>query len=244
MHAFSERLRQAYRGKAPVYDLGAILSQDFRDGQVMVPEYTRDPTGVHPNQVAGELAIAKGLALALRDGLRWRRQTAAGGLVATTPSAKPVAPAAKAETLPAEHPEYQAVRAILDHNGLKAMRVEGQVEVRGGHVVGLFIQEAGVVEIPEAIGKLTVLERLHCYADRTLEHPFLKKISPAIGQCVALRELLINGNDLETFPAELASLKQVETLALADNRLRDLPPAVAEWAQKRDPEGLKRQRKP
>jgi hypothetical protein len=68
MHAFSELMRKAYRGKAPVYDLGAILSQDFRLGPLMVPEYTKDPTGVHPNLVPGESA-AKGLALTLREGL-------------------------------------------------------------------------------------------------------------------------------------------------------------------------------
>jgi hypothetical protein len=242
-HAFSERLRRAYRGRAPVYDLGAILSQDFRDGPVMVPEFTQDPTGVHPNLAEGELAMARGFALALRDGVRWRRQSAAAGKTAATPP-PPTDPAVPVETLPADHPEYRAVRAILDRNGLTAMRVEGQVEVRGGHVVRLFIQECGVVEIPEEIGRLTSLELLHCYADRRLDHPFLKRISPAIGQCTELRELLINGNDLETLPAEIARLMKIERLSLADNLLRDLPPAAAQWARRHDPEGLKRQRTP
>lgn len=246
MHAFSERLRKAYRGRAVVYDFGAILSQDFRDGPVMVPEFTKDPTGVHPNQAAGEIALARGLALALRDGLRWRRSGAPRAAVA--PPSPPTAPgptaSAKIETLPPNHPDYRAVREILDHNGLRAMRVEGQVEVCGGRVVGLYLQEMGVIEIPDAIGRLTALELLHCYADRTLEHPFLKKISPAIGQCAALRELLINGNDLETLPVEIANLKKIETLSLAENLLRDLPPEVLQWAQRHDPAGLKLQRTP
>ncbi len=242
--AFGERVRQAYRGKAPVYDLGAILSRDFRDGPQMVQEYTKDPTGVHPNLAAGELAMAKGFALALRDGVRWRRSVTARASGGPPPRAPVPAPPAEPEKLPPEHPDYRAVREILDHNGVRAMRVEGQIEVRGGRVVGLYLQEAGIVEIPDAIGRLTALEVLHCYADRSLEHPFLKKISPAIGRCVALRELLINGNDLETLPVEIAALKKIKILSLAENRLRDLPPPVEEWARQFDPEGLKRQRSP
>jgi hypothetical protein len=37
---------------------------------------------------------------------------------------------------------------------------------------------------------------------------------------------------------------KIERLSLADNLLRDLPPAAAQWARRHDPEGLKRQRTP
>jgi hypothetical protein len=237
-HAFSEQVRARCRGKVPVYDLGAILSDDFRVGHVYCPEYSKDPADVHPNQDAGQTMMAKGFLLALRDGLAWKDDGVrlAGG---KAPAASPAV-----ETLPADHPEAKAVRAILDANGLTAKQVEGVSVVRGGHVAELFLQEGGVVEIPDAIGALTHLERLHCYADRNLPHPFLKRIAPAIGKCVRLEDLLLTDNDLETLPAEIAKLTRLKSLSLAGNRLRDLPPAVKAWAERFDGKGLAAQRAP
>lgn len=233
MQAFSEQMRQEYRGKEPVYDLGAILSDDFRNGPVMLPEYSKDSTGVHPDRPAGMLAMGKGFVLALRDALRWD-----GGAPPAAEAAAPGPAEPAAETLPPGHPEYAAVRAILDRNGLGEVRVEGQIAVRDGHVVELLIQELGVTAIPDEIGALAHLERLHCYGDRELGRPFLRSISPAIARCRELRELLLNDNDLETLPPEIAGLGKVERLALAGNRLRDLPAAAAAWARRLDPRGL------
>lgn len=241
MQEFSDLMRQEYRGKEPVYDLGAILSDDFRNGPVMLPEYFKDSTGVHPDKPAGMLMMGKGFVLAARDTLRWDGGTPQPPATAAA-KAEPAAPAA--ETLPPGHAEYQAVRAILDHNQLASVQVDGVTVVRGGHVVELLIQESGVTAIPDAIGALTHLERLHCYGDRELKRPFLQTISPAIGKCRALKDLLLNDNDLATLPAELAGLDQVERLALAGNRLRDLPPAVAAWAKRLDPSGLAKQTAP
>jgi hypothetical protein len=247
MEAYNALLRQQYRGKAPVYDLAAILSDDYRSGAVMLPEYTKDPTGVHPSLDPGMIAMGRGFILAVRDTLKWKQSQPTSGAATATPRAEtPVfAPApvpAKAESLPTNHPEYLAVRAILDRNGLSAMKVEGQTEVRGGHVVGLFIQEAGVTEIPDEIGKLAKLERLHCYGDRTLQHPYLKSISPEIGKCTELQDLLLNHNELTTLPVEMTNLTRLTSLSLADNRLRDLPKALQEWAGKFDPKGIGQQR--
>ena len=233
MLAFSELVRATYRGKAPVYDLAAILSDDFRNGTVMLPEYSKDATGVHPNQPAGEIQMAKGFILAMRDALRWK-----GGAASSVGA--PIV-ATKVETLPPEHPEYRAVRAILDRNGLTAMRVEGQTTVRDGHVVGLFIQEAGVQEIPTEIGELAYLERLHCYSDRTLGHPLLRSISPAIAKCVRLQELSLANNDLSALPAEMVNLKNITSLSLAGNRLHNLPAPVTAWITSHDPTALSRQ---
>lgn len=242
MHAFSELLRKHYRGRAPIYDLGAILSDDFRDGLLMRPQYTKDPTGVHPNLPEGRIAMAQGFILAMRDGLRWQREHG-GRLASATRPATPVA-AGPEPALSPDHPDYRAVRAILDHNGLKTVRVEGQIEVRDGRVVGLYIQEAGVTEITDAIGELKRLEKLHVYADRDLGRPFLKTVSPAIGRCVELEELLLNGNDLATLPSEVTKLTALKSLSLAGNRLRDLAPEVEAWARRFDAEGLEQQRRP
>ncbi len=241
MHAFSELLRRNYRGKTPIYDLGAIVSDDFREGRFMVPEFTKDPTGVHPNLPAGEAAMAKGFLLVLRDGVRWQRKNGAAA-AQIKGAAVPAAPTE--ERLAAAHPDYRAVRAILDHNGLRAVKVEGVTQVRGGRVVALHIQEMGIAELPEAIGALTALEILEVYGDRALGKPLLRKISPAIGRCTALRQLTMNNNDLETLPVEIAGLVGIESLSLADNRLKNLPKPVEDWAQKRDPDGLKRQAAP
>ena len=68
--AFGEAIRARYRGKAPLYDLGAILSDDFRVGNVFAPEYSVDPAELHPSAPAGELLMAKGFLLTLVEAFR------------------------------------------------------------------------------------------------------------------------------------------------------------------------------
>jgi hypothetical protein len=230
-------MRKEYRGKEPVYDLGAILSDDFRDGPKMLPEYFKDSTGVHPDKPAGMLMMGKGFVLAARDTLRWD-----GGTLPPPTTSTGEAPKVLTETLPPTHPEYLAVRAILDANKLNDAQVADRTLVRDGHVVELLLQESGVTTIPDAIGALTHLERLHCYGDRELTLPFLQTISPAIGKCQALKELLINDNDLKSLPDEMANLDKVERLSLAGNRLQNLSPALEKWAKGRDAQGLNKQR--
>lgn len=239
-HAFSEKVRARYRGKVPIYDMGAILSDDFRVGHVYCPEYSNDPAEVHPNAAAGNEALAKGFLLVLRDAFRLPAGEAGAvgkpmkdSGVAGAPAVQPIPPA-----------EYRAVRAILDANGLKAKQVEGVSVVRDGHIVELYLQEGGVTVLPEAIGVLTSLEKLHLYGDRSLPHPLLTSISPAIGKCVKLQDLLLTSNELSTLPVEIAKLQSLTSLSLADNRLRDLPPEVLAWARRFDAKGLVGQRAP
>jgi hypothetical protein len=66
-HVFSEKVRARYQGKVPLYDLGAILSDDFRCGHAYCPEYSSDPAGVHPNLDPGQIMMAKAFLLILRD---------------------------------------------------------------------------------------------------------------------------------------------------------------------------------
>lgn len=70
--AFGELVRARYMGKAPLYDMGKILSDDYRDGHVMCPEYSNDPVDLHPNLPAGEIMLAKGFILVMRDAFRAR----------------------------------------------------------------------------------------------------------------------------------------------------------------------------
>ena len=244
-HLFSEKVRQRYRGQVPVYDLGAILSDDFRAGHVYCPEYSHDPADVHPNSEAGQEMMAKGFLLVLRDALAMK---SSGAVLPPVPGAAAVKATALASAqkyqLSPQRPEYKAVRAILDANGLTAKKVEGVTVARKGHIVELYLQEGGVTVIPDEIGVLTELERLHVYGDRSLNHPLLQKISPAIGKCAKLNELLLNNNDLTTLPAEIAQLDHLKHLSLADNLLTNLPPTVVEWAKKFDPTGLESLHKP
>ena len=235
-HAFGEKVRAKYKGAVTIYDMAAILSDDFRAGHAYCPEYSKDPAGVHPNLPAGETMMAKGFLLALRDAFKQQ----GGGKPAAAPGGgKDTEPVAA--TLPATHPDAKAVRAILDANNLKEKKVESVSVVKNGRIVSLFLQEGGIVELTDAIGALTELEVLHVYGDRNLPHPLLKKISPAIGNCTKLQDLLLNNNELTTLPAEIAKLQKLTSLSLADNKLADLPPAVAAWAKKFDPKGMEQQ---
>jgi Leucine-rich repeat (LRR) protein len=229
--AFGEKIRAAFKGKVPLYDMGAILSDDFRAGHVYCPEYSRDPAEVHPNDPAGEAMLAKGFLLVLKEAFAQPPVPVTGG------TAEAVA-TAKAETLPATHPDAKAVRAILDANGLTKKAVAGVSVVKGGRIVELFLQEGSIAELPDAIGDLTALRKLHVYGDRTLNLPLLKKVSPAIGKCTEIEELLLNQNDLTTLPSEIASLQKLRNLSVAENHLAGLPPEVTAWARKFDPKGL------
>lgn len=64
---FGEKVRQNLKGKVPIYDLAAIMSDDFRAGHVYCPEYSADPAEVHPNLPAGETMMAKGFLLILKE---------------------------------------------------------------------------------------------------------------------------------------------------------------------------------
>ncbi len=247
--AFGEKARSELRGQIPLYDLGAILSDDFRAGHVYAPEYSADPAEVHPNLPAGETMMAKGFLLILKEAFAWS-PSGSGAPSPTSPTSQTgptsrtgqLAPTSPNTTLSPTSADYRAVRAILDANDLKAKAVEGVTVVENGRVVGLFLQEGGMVTLPDAIGGLTELRKLHLYGDRNLPLPRLRSISPALGKCKKLEELLLNQNDLTTLPAELANLNQLTILSVADNHLANLPPTVTAWAQKFDPRGLADQR--
>ncbi len=230
---FNEKIRARYKGKVPLYDLGHILSDDGRAGDVYCPEYSKDPAGVHPNLPAGESMMAKGMLLILRDALKFK----GGGTQLSKKKAKKV----DTEPLKESHPEYQAVRALLDANGLTKKKVESVSMVENQHIVALYLQEGGVTKITKDIAKLRHLRILHLYGDRNLSHPLLNEISPSIGKCTRLEELLLNSNDLKTLPKEIAKLKKITNLSLADNKLQDLPSSAQRWAEKFDPEGIKQQ---
>jgi hypothetical protein len=243
-HEWSEKVRAKYKGKAPLYDLGMILSDDFRVGHVYCPEYSKDPADVHPNTDEGQTMMAKGMLLLLRDTLKWKAVEAPAAGAGSAPSAvKPVGDTSNEgtiELLPPNSPDYKAVQAILDANKSKR-KVEAVTVAEKGRAVKLYLQEGGITEIPDAIGQLTELRVLHVYGDRELKLPLLTKVSPAISKCTKLEELLLNNNELTTLPPDLTKLQNIKNLSVGDNKLKALPEPLAEWIQKLDPKGLETQ---
>ena len=248
-HQFSELVRARYRGREPVYDLGAILSDDFRVGHVYCPEYSKDPADVHPNLPAGEAMMAKGFLLVLRDAFKRPATpadlpplTAAGAGGATAGAGGTTAAPAPVEHLPATHPDAKAVRRLLDANGLTQKQVDAISVVKNGRIVALYLQEAGVRELTADIGVLDQLETLHVYADRNLPLAHLEKISPAIAKCSKLSELLLTANDLQRLPDEITKLQALRTLSIADNALGPQSATVTAWLKKFDAKGAAQQR--
>lgn len=56
---FNIKMRQKYKGKVPLYDLGFILTNDSSCGIDFCPGYSTDPSGVHPNTEIAEELMAK-----------------------------------------------------------------------------------------------------------------------------------------------------------------------------------------
>jgi len=56
---FNTKMRQKYKGKVPLYDLGYILTNDSSCGIDFCPGYSTDPSGVHPNTEIAEELMAK-----------------------------------------------------------------------------------------------------------------------------------------------------------------------------------------
>lgn len=241
-HAWSEKVRALYRGKAPLYDLGKILSDDFRCGHAYCPEFSKDPAGVHPNLDAGQTQMARGFLLVLRDAFRWQPSSPSASALRLAGGQPRAGSKPAAAALAPTHPDYRAVRAILDANGLTSKKVESVSVVENGRIVRLYLQEGGIRELTDAVGALTALRVLHLYGDPNLPLPRLAKVSPALGRCTALEDLLLNDNELTTLPVELAALTRLTSLSLANNRLGGLPPALRAWAQRFDGIGLARQR--
>lgn len=237
-HQFSEKVRARYMGKVPLFDMGKILSDDFRAGHVYCPEYSADPADVHPNLPAGEAMLAKGFLLVLRDALR---SEAGEPLPLATPTTSTTAPA-KTETLPADHPDAKAVRAILDANGLAQKTIEGVSVIEGGRIVGLYLQECGITELTAEIGKLDALRMLWLFGDRKQSYPLLKKIAPEIGLCRNLEDVQLAQNDLENLPAEITKLPKIKSLTIGDNKLKNLSPEILAWVKQWDPKGLELQK--
>lgn len=66
-YEFGELMRANQRGNVPLYDMAAILSKDDLESKQYVAEYSTDAADVHPNTDAGEMALAKGFLVMLKE---------------------------------------------------------------------------------------------------------------------------------------------------------------------------------
>jgi len=242
-NGFGEEVRARYMGKAPLWDLQKMLNNNFQFGYGTCPDYsgsiTDDPNAInlHPYVPTGQLVVAKGFLLALRDALRapWPPKQPLGPVV---PDGRTLA-SKTIEPIPADSPDAKAVRAILDANGLKDKKLEDVAQMEGGRITKLFIMGMGIENLTSSIGELTELRELLVYGYHApWKFPLLKTVDPAIGKCTKLEVLALNRNDLTTLPDSIASLPKLKILSIGDNHLQNLSPAITDLVKRLDPSGL------
>ncbi|CAI5521388.1 unnamed protein product [Closterium sp. Naga37s-1] len=79
-----------------------------------------------------------------------------------------------------------------------------------------------IVEIPEAIGRLTSLQRLVLPTNR------IERLPASIGLLSSLKALQLENNRLTELPNEIGSLSRLERLSLATNKLQHLPDSIGQ----------------
>ena len=92
----------------------------------------------------------------------------------------------------------------------------------------LDLSNMGLTEVPEALWKLTALERLY------LANNQLATLPEALGQLTALQWLDLSDNQFTTLPETLGKLAALQRLGLYNNRLTTLPEAIGGLAQLED----------
>ena len=92
----------------------------------------------------------------------------------------------------------------------------------------LDLSNKGLTEIPESIGKLEKLERLHLNDNK------LSSLPESIGNLVRLYELTLNNNQLSSLPESIGNLTSLYDLKLRNNRFSDassLPNSIGNLTQ-------------
>lgn len=116
--------------------------------------------------------------------------------------------------------DSQAVREILDQNGLRGVKVDNVTSWVNDRVVGLALSDKGIRTIPAAIGELTELRMLYLDDNRIASLP------AEIGNLRRLTYLRISGNRLTTLPETIGRLAFLQNLDASHNRLNSLPAGI------------------
>ena len=114
----------------------------------------------------------------------------------------------------------------LRHLFLSSNQLEGPIPPEMGNMSNLNFLSLSYTDvsgsIPPALGNLTNLEYFQAFWSR-LSGP----IPPELGKLKKLKELWLDGNDLESIPAELGNLDSLVLLSLHNNRLSgSIPPEL------------------
>lgn len=123
-----------------------------------------------------------------------------------------------------------AVRSLLDANSLTNKQVDAISVYQNDRITKLYLQESGVTNITADIGRLSELDLLHVYGDRALGYPLLSQVSPEIGNCTQLTELLLSQNGLTNLPSAITNLTRLTICSIGDNFLCEADPVWESWA--------------
>jgi hypothetical protein len=141
--------------------------------------------------------------------------------------------------------DTQAVRAILDSNGLYTIRYESVTSLnQHGRINGLGLPLGMIKKIPPQIGSLTELEELDAYNNDSLQslpaeigllsklqilnvqRNALRSLPSSIGNCTLLTSLYIFGNQITSLPQNIGRLTRLSHIEAQDNLLTALPDSI------------------
>jgi Leucine-rich repeat (LRR) protein len=109
------------------------------------------------------------------------------------------------------------VRAILDSNGLRNVRVEDVTMAEDGRIVVFEARRLGITRLPSIIGNLDALGYLN------LSNNLLTNLPAAIGRLRRLVGIDVSDNRISTLPSEIGNLDSLLRLVVAMNRISAFP---------------------
>jgi Leucine-rich repeat (LRR) protein len=138
------------------------------------------------------------------------------------------------------------VRAILDSNGLDAVKVADVTAVNNNQrIVSLNLIGYGITTVPSAVAKLrlrhlklgenkltAIPEEIGLIAPLTdlgLKLNALAAIPTTLGNLIHLTDLNLSNNSLSTLPVELTNMTQLQALSVDYNHLTVVTDPVLTW---------------
>lgn len=118
--------------------------------------------------------------------------------------------------------DTNAVRSILDTNGLTNVSVYTVTAFKNSRVTKLDLSAGGLTVLPAAVGELTGLTRL------LLLNNQLEELPAELGYLTNLEKLYISDNELVSLPTSIGSLSALQRLEASNNALTSLPATITQ----------------
>ncbi|KAF0699781.1 Aste57867_9662 [Aphanomyces stellatus] len=138
-----------------------------------------------------------------------------------------------------------------DENGLVNLsrgswvRLDEVIWTQGDRLLILIVEGNQLVELPPALGNLTLLRVLNVASNKltaipedigqcaqllelNAEHNFIKAIPKGIQGCTRIEKMNLSYNNLKTLPREMHKLQDVQVIDLRFNQLTTLPDSLSE----------------